>query len=158
MTPPGAVFDAVTYVQSLANPDGPAAACWQRVLAGELQLFTDDPTLAEVADVVSRPKVAKRLAFDAEIAKTFLDDIRKRSTQHAGAPARFSYRRDPKDEPLVNLALAAGAKYLVTWDNDLLDLMQPDNADGIALRLLSAEFVILTPPDLMRILRTHSPG
>jgi putative PIN family toxin of toxin-antitoxin system len=158
MTPPGAVFDAVTFVQSLANPDGPAAACWQRVLAGELQLFTDDPTLAEVADVVSRPKVAKRLAFDAEIAKSFLDEIRKRSTQLASVPSRFSYARDPKDEPLVNLALAAGAKYLVTWDNDLLDLMQPDNADGIALRLQLAELVILTPPDLMRILRTHSPG
>jgi putative PIN family toxin of toxin-antitoxin system len=153
MTPPGAVFDAVTFVQSLANPDGPAAACWQRVLAGELHLFTDDPTLAEVADVVSRSKVARRLAFDAEIAKSFLDDIRKRSTQFLDAPARFSYSRDPKDEPLINLAIAAGAKYLVTWDNDLLDLMQPDSADGIALRLLSANLVILTPPELMRILR-----
>lgn len=36
---------------------------------------------------------------------------------------QFSYERDPKDEPYVNLALAAGAKYLVTRDKDLLDLM-----------------------------------
>lgn len=31
--------------------------------------------------------------------------------------------RDPKDEPYINLALAAGAAFLVSRDNDLLDLM-----------------------------------
>ena len=38
-------------------------------------------------------------------------------------PKAFTLARDPKDEPYLNLALAAGARYLVTRDKDLLDLM-----------------------------------
>ena len=154
MTPPGAVFDAVTFVQSLANPGGPAAACWQRVQAGELAHFSSDDTLAELADVVSRPKVAKRLKFDAEIARPFLDSVRSPSTVVADVPARFSYPRDPQDEPRVNLARAAGARDLVTWDNDLLDLMKDGNADGGALTALAPDLSILTPPEMMRVLRS----
>lgn len=56
--------------------------------------------------------------------------------------------------PLVNLALAAGARCLVTWDNDLLDLMQGGNADGGRLKALAPDLTVLTPPELMRLLRT----
>lgn len=76
---PGAVFDAVTFVQSLANPAGPAAACWQRVLAGEVTHFASEDTLAELTDVVSRPKLAKKLAIDPDVARTFLEAVRRGS-------------------------------------------------------------------------------
>lgn len=38
-------------------------------------------------------------------------------------PETFRYPRDPNDEIYVNLALITNARYLVTYDNDLLDLM-----------------------------------
>jgi predicted nucleic acid-binding protein len=37
-------------------------------------------------------------------------------------PKEFSYRRD-EDEPYINLAVAAGADFIVSRDRDLLDLM-----------------------------------
>lgn len=37
-------------------------------------------------------------------------------------PSIFNYERDPKDEPYVNLALAANATHLVSRDKDGLDL------------------------------------
>lgn len=40
-------------------------------------------------------------------------------------PEEFRYERDPEDEPYINLALAVDAKYIVSLDNDLLDLMKP---------------------------------
>ncbi len=153
MTPARAVFDAVTFIQSLANPNGPAAACWRRVQAGELIHFSSEDTLAELADVVARPKLAKRLAFAANSARVFIEAVRNGSTVLADVPLRFHYPRDPKDEPLVNLALAAGAKYLVTWDNDLLDLGNEGNAEGATLRVDAPGLTILTPPELLQVLR-----
>ena len=44
---------------------------------------------------------------------TLLDDV----LEH------FMYARDPKDEKYVNLAIEVAATYLVSRDNDLLDLM-----------------------------------
>ena len=38
-------------------------------------------------------------------------------------PKVFTLARDPKDEPYIDLAAAAQARYLVSRDNDLLDLM-----------------------------------
>jgi predicted nucleic acid-binding protein len=40
------------------------------------------------------------------------------------ATSRSPYRRDPKDEPYINLAIAAGADYLTSRDKVLLDLMK----------------------------------
>jgi hypothetical protein len=42
-------------------------------------------------------------------------------------PEAFPLERDPKDEPYLDLAIAAGADYLVSRDLDLLDLMK----DGV---------------------------
>jgi predicted nucleic acid-binding protein len=38
-------------------------------------------------------------------------------------PRRYSFPRDPKDEPYLDLALETRVPYLVTRDRDLLELM-----------------------------------
>ena len=49
------------------------------------------------------------------------------STSINNVPCVFAYPRDPKDEPYINLMIAADAEYLTSRDNDLLDLMKdPD--------------------------------
>ena len=32
--------------------------------------------------------------------------------------------QDPDDEPYLNLAIAAGASFIVSWDDDLVSLME----------------------------------
>ncbi|HJZ93551.1 MAG TPA: hypothetical protein VKE40_21925, partial [Gemmataceae bacterium] len=71
----------------------------------------------------------------------------------SNVPAVFSYARDPKDEPYLNLAIATSANYIVSWDNDLRDLMRADNADGQALRALAPALQIVTPPEFLATLR-----
>ena len=63
-------------------------------------------------------------------------------------PSLFSLPRDPDDEPYLNLALAADADYLVTWDKDLLDLMQ-----DATFRAQYPRLTILNPVALLQILR-----
>ena len=146
MTPPVVVFDCVTFVQILANSAGPAAACWEYVTRKEVTLAASPATLAELGDVLRRPKVAKRLNITEEAAKGLLDEVNRCSHLILDVSNRFTYPRDPKDEPLVNLALASQAHYLVTWDRDLLDLMNDDDPHGQILRNLAPDLQILTPP------------
>jgi predicted nucleic acid-binding protein len=56
-------------------------------------------------------------------ADTLIASLRERAKLLKSVPRVFRYSRDPKDEPYLNLAIAAGASYLVSRDNDLLDLM-----------------------------------
>lgn len=60
-------------------------------------------------------------------------------------PPAFAYGRDPKDEPYINLAIAAQARYLVTRDHDLLDLSEPAHPEGEQLRQIASQLRIVGP-------------
>ena len=66
-------------------------------------------------------------------------------------PSLFSLPRDPDDEPYLNLAIAADADHLVTWDKDMLDLMQDQG-----FRAQYPQLTILNPVALLEILRRPS--
>jgi PIN domain len=51
-----AVFDCVILLQAAARRTGPAAECLQAVRDGRLKLFLSPDILAEVRDVLGRPK------------------------------------------------------------------------------------------------------
>jgi predicted nucleic acid-binding protein len=65
---------------------------------------------------------------------------------------RSSYRlaRDPDDEPYLNLAIAAKASFLVSRDNDLLDLMKDD-----AFRKAYPDLAIVDPPTFASHVRSE---
>lgn len=67
-------------------------------------------------------------------------------------PKQFTYARDPNDEPYVNLALAAGAQYLVTFDQDLLDLMTQATPEGKDFHQRFPGLLILTPVAFLQAL------
>ena len=63
--------------------------------------------------------------------------------------------RDPDDEPYLNLALEAGAQFLVTRDRDLLDLMRWDTEEGRDFQSRFRELRILDPAAFIRELGSH---
>jgi predicted nucleic acid-binding protein len=65
-------------------------------------------------------------------------------------PVAMELERDPKAEPYLNLAIASSATYLVTWDEDLLDLMGKEE-----FRRRFPTLAILEPPALLRALQTR---
>lgn len=150
-TPPGVVFDCTIFLQALANRNGPAFACKQLVDNGRVVLFLSDAVLQEVREVLGRPELRQKLkTLTPERVLAFLADVTARAVMLADVPNQFSYPRDPKDEPYVNLALAAGARYLVAWDKDLLDLMNEDLAEGKDFRQRFPALRILTPVTFLR--------
>jgi uncharacterized protein len=144
---PSAVFDCMVFVQALANATGPAYACYELVRSGRLLLYVSPEIIAEIGDVLSRPKVRRKLsALTDETVEAFLRNVLDRAAMLSEVPEAFRLERDPKDERYVNLAVASDASYLVTWDRDLLDLMNDDR-----FHQQFPHLTILEPPALLRL-------
>jgi putative PIN family toxin of toxin-antitoxin system len=141
-----AVFDTVTLLQAAANPAGPAGGCLRLVTENTVTLHMSADGFAELEDVLSRPKLRKKfpLLTDENVAG-FVQGLRALAQVRGEVPTAFHYLRDPDDEHILNLAIATGATYIVTRDNDLLDLTAEGNADGVALKTLHPAVRILDP-------------
>ncbi len=145
---PRVVFDCMILLQAAARPQGPSAECLRLVKAGRLELFLSPEILAEVRDVLTRPKTLKKFsALTPEAVQLFLQDLQAQSVIMDQVPRRFSLPRDPKDEPYLNLAIASDASYLVSRDRDLLDLMADE-----AFRRSFPVLVIIDPVEFLHTL------
>lgn len=151
MTPPGVVFDCVVCLQGAARETGPDGACFRLLSAGAVTAYLSPAVLAEVDDVLRRPKSRQRFkTLTAARVEAFLGELHRRAVLIDPVPQVFTYPRDPGDEPYLNLAIAAKARYLVTWDNDLLDLMNEAVAEGQDFRQRFPDLTILDPVAFLR--------
>ena len=161
MTPivPAAVFDSVVLLQAAVSQTGPAFACLRLAQTGHLRIVLSVDVLAEITDVLSRPVLQRKFTtLTPEVADAFLRDLTNWADTVSDVPKVFTYPRDPDDEPQINLAIAAGARYLVTWDNDLLDLMDETKAAGAEFRQRFPRLFILSPVALIREISALTSG
>lgn len=95
------------------------AGLHRHIDSGRVEVVTCETQLRELADVLNRPRIRK---YISEVqAETFLDLLCEIAllVEPAQGPAIC---RDPKDDYLLYMAIAAQADYLVSGDNDLLTL------------------------------------
>jgi len=114
------VADANVFVSAALgrSPESPSVRIVNAVLDGRIELVMSPSLLAEVADVLSRPRIRKRLSADD--AQLFLADVAAQVVMLADPPDPPTVCRDPDDDYLVALAIIAGAEVLVSGDDDLL--------------------------------------
>jgi predicted nucleic acid-binding protein len=106
-----------------------------------------------VRDLLGRPRIrAKNPSLTDTSVVEFIDRVRQVAKRIDTVPASFALARDTDDEPYLNLAIAASADYLVTRDNDMLDLMR----DAV-FRAQYPTLTILDPVDLLQILNPPTP-
>src|SRR5207253_8987425 len=87
--------------------------------------FLSATTLEEIRDVLHRPGIRKSFpVLTDESVFDFLDHLVDKGHMIEDVPIVYRYPRDPKDEPCINLAITAQASFIVSTDNDLLDLMK----------------------------------
>ncbi|WP_041257474.1 putative toxin-antitoxin system toxin component, PIN family [Fibrella aestuarina] len=130
------VFDTNTLISAVILPKSTAALALQKAENSGF-LFTSTDTFAELESVLARPK------FDRYIPLS----IRQGFLQRYKALALFltisqpvTDCRDPKDNKFLELALSADAHYLITGDNDLLELHPYRNTQIIS----ASQFLVLT--------------
>jgi putative PIN family toxin of toxin-antitoxin system len=149
---PRVVFDCMVFLQGAGRPAGPARACFRLAEEDRVTLLVSPEILAEVRDVLTRPKTQRKFPLlSAEWAETFVRNIESKAVLIADVPQAFTLERDRKDEPYLNLALAAKAHYLVSRDLDLLDLMADEG-----FRQRYPDLTILDPPAFLQALTSHT--
>ena len=150
---PHVIFDCNIFIQSLLNPNGVASKCVEIVQNGKAKLFVSKETLEEVRDVILRPNVLSRLPDANEFQiETFIEHILNISTFVNSVPHSFDFERDPKDEIIINLAIEAGAEYLVSRDKDLLDLMTGYTDECKDFRRKFRSIKIVNPVEFLTII------
>jgi uncharacterized protein len=102
-------------------------------------LCSSPETAAEFEGVCERPSVRAKLSTITPEAVAAVCEL-LRNGCYARAVRRVAVCRDPNDDRFVACALATGAGYVVTYDNDLLAL---DGYEGL---------MILTPEDFLHVL------
>jgi putative PIN family toxin of toxin-antitoxin system len=153
------VFDCMTFLQAVARPEGPAAACFRLAESGHIQLAVSPDIIREVKEVLGRPKIRqKNPRLTDESIAAFLSQVVELARVEQVVPNTFAYARDSKDQPYLNLAISTQAAFIVSWDNDLLDLMKDANTDGQIYRAHVPGIRVMTPPDFLRQIRLLGIG
>ena len=132
---PRVVFDCNVYVQAIANENSPAARALDLLDDGAITLYVSEAVLHELRDVLSRPALRHILPGITERrVRALFQRLERHAVYIHNVPKEFRYERDPKDERYVNLALVANARYLVSHDQDLLDLVNPSLPTSASFR------------------------
>ena len=150
--PVSVVFDCNVYFQALISPAGPAGSRLQAAGGKQLALFLTERILAELRDVCTRPIIAANFGITEARLKTYERLLKSRATIIDDVPHVFTYPRDPKDEHYVDLAIAVGARLVVSRDRDLLALADPKDPAGRDFQARFPAISGITPIELLAAL------
>ena len=108
----------------------------------DYQLLYSDPLLAELAEVLARPRLRAKYGLTTEDIATVLSLILPRGEPVVPA-RRIDVCRDPTDNMVLEAAVAGQADAIVSGDEDLLTLSPfeaiPILSPATFLRLLKAQ-------------------
>jgi len=137
-----AVIDTSILIRALIKPRGTVGPILQALRDADYQLVYSDPLLAELADVLARPRLAKKYGVTTEDVATVLSLILLRDEPVLSA-RRIDVCRDPTDNMVLEAAVAGQADAIVSGDEDLLTLSPfeaiPILSPATFLRLLKAQ-------------------
>lgn len=118
---PRAVLDTNVLVSGLISPAGSSARLLIELHAGAFELVVSPTLLAELGEVLRRPKF-RRYVAEPEI-DAYLEFIRRESiVLNDPEPSPQPLGIDPDDEYLIDLARAGLVDALVSGDEHLLSL------------------------------------
>jgi putative PIN family toxin of toxin-antitoxin system len=152
------VFDTVTIVQSAINPKCLARRCLAYFEQSKISVAVSRDTLEEVRDVLARPRLRQRHKHITDEQVAALIQLLSYKGQYVRRVGKhFTYPGDPDDEPYLNLAIEVTADYLVSWDNDLLDLMKWEQEAGREFQKRFRFLKIVTPQEFLQVMEQSLP-
>lgn len=101
--------------------DGNPRRLMEFMRGGKIRFFTSRPLLAELTDVLSRPKFATKIAA-SQLSVDQLVDLYAALVAVVKPVAMPRIAPDPDDDIVIGTALAAKSGFLVTGDHSLLSV------------------------------------
>ncbi|MFI5395673.1 MAG: putative toxin-antitoxin system toxin component, PIN family [Candidatus Binatia bacterium] len=136
---PVVLLDTNVWVSAFLNKQGPPARLVEAWLNREIDVVIALSILEEIGDVLRRPRIKRKYQVLEEDVVQYLRLI---AAGVAVVPVAGTMRlcRDPDDDVVLETAIAGGAKYLVTRDDDLkrdLDLIRQMKEHGVQVMSVS---------------------
>jgi putative PIN family toxin of toxin-antitoxin system len=146
------VFDCNVYFQALISPGGPAGRLFALAAVQRVKLFISAYVFAELRELTEEPKVGTKYQLTVEILDEFFEKLTTAAVFIETVPRVFEFPRDPDDAHYVDLAVAAGAKLIVSRDKDLLSLADSSTPEGRDFKTRFPDLQVLTPPQLLAVI------
>ncbi len=101
---------------------GPPHLLLERIRAGTLSLVSSPELIAELAGIIARPKFSATLARSNSDQEKMLAEVRLLAEIVEPPPLPVPASRDPDDDAVLALAVAAHPDLIISGDADLLTL------------------------------------
>jgi uncharacterized protein len=152
------VFDCVIFVQGLISESGPAARCLELFAQGKFSIALSREVLAEAREVLSRSSLRRRypVLTDQRVSQ-LVELLLSNGKLLRQVKRRYIYSRDPYDEAYLNLAIEARARFLITRDKDLLDLMRWEREEGRQFQKRFRHLKIIDPVGFLNEIERQQP-
>lgn len=151
------IFDCNIFLQAFLSAKGIASKCLKLVEDKVIDLYISHDIFNEVKAVLSRPEFqAKFPHATIENLAVFLENIQESATFIRPVGNHFELSRDKKDEPYLNLAIEIKADFIVSWDKDLLYLMNDISVEAKEFRQKSRPLKIVEPIEFLEIIASRA--
>ena len=107
------VLDTNILIGALITKGTPPDSLYQAWLRGEIELVTSTAQMAEIADVLARPRLQNFL--DTVEAAAIVENIGMRALILREPPS-VNFSPDPKDNPILAVAITGKADLIVSGD------------------------------------------
>jgi putative PIN family toxin of toxin-antitoxin system len=149
----------MVFFQWAALPPGRLHGTARAVVDGTVQLCVSAALLDEVRDLLSRPAIqALSPHLTPERVDAFLHLISGLSVNVPDVPNVFTLPAHPDDDHVLNLAIHARARYLITWEARLLKLAAAPTPVGTTSRQLAPDLLIVNPKEFAERMRAQPPS
>jgi uncharacterized protein len=127
------VIDTNIWVSAFLNRKGFPARIKDAWVSGEFEVVLSAPMLKEISEVLHRPRIKDKYGLvEDEITQFIVLLLRRAILVDIGGQLKLC--RDERDNMFLETAIAAGAEYLISRDDDLKgdsDLVAQMRAHGV---------------------------
>ena len=123
------VLDSNVFVSALISTGTAPDQLYQAWRRGEIEVLTSHDQIAELGEVLRRPRLRKHVRPDE--ADLILRNLASRAVVLSDVPVT-AISPDPKDDPILAIALAGHAELIVSGDKR--DMTSLHHVRGIPIR------------------------